>query len=380
MEIQPFQIDVSESVLNALQQRLANTRFPDEMPGSGWAYGSNLDYMKELIDYWRTRYDWRAQERFLNTFHHYRATINGQRIHFIHERGKGTDPLPLVLTHGWPSSFYEMTKIIPLLTDPASHGGDPADAFDIIAPSLPGYGFSDPYTKPGRWRVADVWSRLMEGLGYVRYGASAGDVGAGVTSDLGRLYPENVVGIYITTDSEDPNPMPEKTQLTEAERDYLRRVEQWDAEEGGYSHIQGTRPQTLAYGLNDSPAGLAAWIVEKWRAWGNCGGDVDRHFSKDELLTTVMIYWVTETINSSIRAYYESRHHKAEWRIGKRVTVPTGIGLFGAGGDVHPPREWVERTFNVTHWHEPTRGGHFAAFEEPQLLAQELLAFFRPLR
>ena len=380
MQPQPFTIAIPQATLDELAERLAHTRWPDEPAGAEWDYGVNRDYLQALIAYWRTAFDWRAQERALNTWHHYRADIDGVAIHFIHERGKGPKPFPLLLTHGWPSTFTEILKVAPLLTDPASHGGDPADAFDVVVPSLPGYGFSDRIAQRGPWKTHERWAALMALLGYERFGAQGGDVGAGVTTALGRTFPEQVLGIHLSSNSAWPSPVPPASELSLAERDYLARVEQWEQEEGAYGHQQRTRPQTLAYGLTDSPAGLAAWIVEKFRAWSDCAGDVEHVFTKDELLTNITIYWATQTISSSIRGYYESAHAVASAPT-TRVTIPTGIAIFPGEYLVgRVPREWAERTYNVQHWTEMPRGGHFAAVEEPELLAEDIRAFFRPLR
>lgn len=380
MEVQPFKVAVDDWVMEDLRRRLAGTRWPDEIPASGWDYGSNLAYLKELVEYWRTSFDWRAQEKLINSFNHFRAEVEELNIHFIHERGKGPNPTPLIITHGWPSSFFEMYKIVPLLADPGSHGGDPADAFDVVAPSLPGFGFSDRPTQRGMdiLRVADLWAKLMtEKLGYLRFGAQGGDIGAGVTSRLGFAYPENLTGIHLTSVTR-PTPYlgPGARELSDAEKAHLDQREKWQQAEGGYSHIQGTKPQTLSYGLNDSPAGLAAWIVEKYRTWSDCGGDVESRFTKDELLTTITIYWITQTISSSTRMYYENQRQVWSLKSGERVQVPSGIALFPQEIS-RPPREWAERSYNVCRWTEMPRGGHFAALEEPELLAQDIRAFFR---
>jgi pimeloyl-ACP methyl ester carboxylesterase len=276
-----------------------------------------------------------------------------------------------------------MSKIIPLLTDPASHGGDAADAFDVVAPSMPGYGFSDHTTKRGIniARIADLWAQLMtDALGYQRYGAQGGDWGAGVTARLGFAYPGQVIGIHTTSVSGAPTGWQAgMRELSGAERTLLEARAHWQLEEGGYAHIQGTKPQTLAYGLNDSPAGLAAWIVEKWRTWSDCDGEVERRFSKDELLTTITIYWVTQTINSSTRLYYENQHNPWILQPGQRINVPCAVARFPHEIS-QPPREWAERFYNLKQWTVMPRGGHFAAFEEPELLAQDIRAFFRPLR
>jgi pimeloyl-ACP methyl ester carboxylesterase len=380
MEVQPFKVAVDDWVMEDLRRRLAGTRWPDEIPASGWDYGSNLAYLKELVEYWRTSFDWRAQEKLINSFNHFRAEVEELNIHFIHERGKGPNPTPLIITHGWPSSFFEMYKIVPLLADPGSHGGDPADAFDVVAPSLPGFGFSDRPTQRGMdiLRVADLWAKLMtEKLGYLRFGAQGGDIGAGVTSRLGFAHPENLTGIHLTSVTR-PTPYlgPGARELSDAEKAHLDQREKWQQAEGGYSHIQGTKPQTLSYGLNDSPAGLAAWIVEKYRTWSDCGGDVESRFTKDELLTTITIYWITQTISSSTRMYYENQRQVWSLKSGERVQVPSGIALFPQEIS-RPPREWAERSYNVCRWTEMPRGGHFAALEESELLAQDIRAFFR---
>ena len=381
MPIDPFEVRIPQAALDGLRERLAHTRWPDQLLDSGWGYGSELSYMKELVDYWQGGFDWRAQEDAINSYAHFRAGVDGLGIHFIHERGRGANPMPLIVTHGWPGSFYEMLKIIPLLTDPAGHGGDANDSFDVVVPSLPGYGFSDRPTRPGmsKSRIAEIWQQLMtEVLGYRRFGAHGGDIGAGVTTKLGLNHPARLLGIHITAVA-NPYLGPGTAPLTEAERDFVEFTQHWETEEGAYGHIQATRPQTLAYGLNDSPAGLAAWIVEKFRAWSDCGGQVESRFTKDELLTNITIYWVTETINSSIRLYADNRLQPPGFKEGERITVPCGIALTREKID-QVPREWAERSYNVQRWTEFPRGGHFAAMEEPELLVEDIREFFRPLR
>ena len=383
MEVRPFEIAVDQSVLDDLQVRLTHTRWPDEIPGAEWDYGSNLDYIKELVDYWRTEFDWRAQEKKLNAFHHFKSEVEGLDIHFIHERGTGPNPIPLVITHGWPSTFFEMTKIIPLLADPGSHGADPADSFDVVAPSLPGFGFSQATSERGMQvqKVADLWAKLMtENLGYPKFAAQGGDIGAGVTSRLGYAHHDKLYGIHLTSVTR-PTPYlgPGARSLTEEETAHMAQRDQWFQDEGGYNHIQGTKPQTLSYGLNDSPAGLAAWIVEKYRTWSDCHGDVESSYTKDELLTTVTIYWVTGTIGSSVRMYKENQSHLWTMEPDEIVPAPAGMALFPQE-IARPPREWAERSYDVRRWQEMPRGGHFAALEEPELLAHEVREFFRPLR
>lgn len=383
MVVTPFQVDISDAVLQDLKERLDRTRWPDEIPGSSWDYGSNLDYLKELVAYWRTQFDWRAQEKLINSFSHFKTDVDGLDIHFIHEKGKGPNPMPLVITHGWPGTFFEMYKIIPMLSDPASHGGDPADAFDVVAPSLPGYGFSDAGQKRGLdiFTIADMWAKLMsDKLGYPRFAAQGGDWGARVTAKLGLSHGDKVVGIH-TTSTTSPTPYlgPGAKELSDAEKGMLKQREQWLTDEGGYSHIQSTKPQTLSYGLNDSPAGLAAWIVEKYRRWSDCGGDVESRFTKDELLTTVTLYWVTQSINSSTRLYYES--FSKAWNLAKdeKIQVPVAVAAFPRENTV-PLREWSERSYNVQHWTDMPAGGHFAALEEPLRLVEDIRDFFRGLR
>jgi len=378
MSVQPFTIEVADEVLADLRWRLAATRWPDEIAGAGWDYGTNEDYLRELVAYWRDDFDWRAQEVRLNQFAQFRADFDGVGVHFVHERGRGPHPLPLIITHGWPSSFAQMLKIIPPLTDPARHGGDPADAFDVVVPSLPGFGFSDRPRERGMngQHTAELWARLMaDALGYRRFAAAGGDLGSGITRRLALAHPELVVGIHLTDVGYATADRPD---LSDAERRYLAAVQDWSAREGAYRLLHATKPQTLAYGLTDSPAGLAAWLVEKYRAWSDCDGDVERRFSKDELLTAIMIYWATGTINSSVRLYYENSHAPS-LTPEQRIEVPAGVAIFPKDLAL-PPREWAARSLRVERWTEMPRGGHFAAMEEPDLLVEDLRAFFRPLR
>jgi len=380
MPIESFTMNISQATLDDLHNRLTHTRWPDEIEGAEWDYGTNLDYLKSLVSYWQNQFDWRAQEARLNQFAQFRAEVDGLGIHFIHERGKGPHPLPLILTHGWPDSFFRMYKIIPMLTDPARYGGDPADSFDLIVPSLPGYGFSDRPHERGMssMRTAELWARLMtEVLGYRRFAAAGGDIGSGVTRFLAVAHPDLLVGIHLTDVGLPLNS--ELPDLSEAEKQYLSAVQQWRMQEGAYAMMHSTKPQTLAYGLNDSPVGLAAWILEKFRAWSDCDGDVERRFSKDELLTNIMIYWVTETINSSVRMYYENIRMSPPLKAGQHIKVPAGVALFSKD-ILLPPRELAERSLRIQRWTQMPRGGHFAALEEPKLLAEDIRAFFRPLR
>ena len=387
MHIEPFRINVREDVLADLRARLSRTRFPDEIPSSGWGYGTNLAYMRELVAYWKDHYQWRTAEAQLNRFPQFRAEVGGLKIHFIHARGTGAHgagprPLPLIITHGWPGSVSEFVKIIGPLTDPAKYGGDPADAFDVVAPSMPGYGFSDHPAQPGMEpeQIAALWAELMRGLGYARFGAQGGDWGAMVSTYLGYRHPAHVIGIHLNmVIALPPDPNNPAAGLTQEELIALMEVQQFLQEETGYQRIQGTKPQTLAYALNDSPAGLAAWIVEKFRSWSDCNGDIESRFTKDELLTNIMLYWVPETANSSCRLYCETMRAGKFPPTDVRVEVPTGGAIFPREM-IRPPRAWAEKLYNVTRWTVMPRGGHFAAMEEPQLLVDDIRAFFRPLR
>ncbi|GHO42155.1 epoxide hydrolase family protein [Ktedonospora formicarum] len=380
MNIQPFNIAIPQSTLDDLRERLARTRWPDEVEGAGWSYGTNLDYLKRLVTYWQHEYDWRKQEAALNRYSQFRADIDGLGIHFIHERGKGPNPLPIILTHGWPDSFYRMHKIIPMLTDPERFGGNAADSFDVIVPSIPGFGFSDPVRKPG-WTVkqtAEVWGRLMRDvLGYQHYAAAGGDGGSPISQLLALNNPTSVIGIHLTDIGFQATMNLDPSSLTPIEQGYLGAMQQRFFQEGGYVMIQSTKPQTLAYGLSDSPVGLAAWIIEKFYGWSDIDGDLERTYTKDELLTNIMIYWVTQTINPSIRSYYEESHMPS-LQAGLRIEVPVAMALFPK--DTPAPRALAERTLRIERWTEMPRGGHFPALEEPELLAEDLRAFYRSMR
>jgi pimeloyl-ACP methyl ester carboxylesterase len=382
MDVQPFRIAVPDAVLADLRERLARTRFPDEIADAGWAYGTPLAYAKELVAYWRDRYDWRRHEAALNALPQFRARVGDLGIHFIHVKGKGPKPFPLVITHGWPGSVAEFTKIIGPLADPAAHGGDPADAFDVVCPSMPGYGFSDHARTPGMdaERIAARWAELMRGLGYARFGAQGGDWGSMVSTYLGANHADVVAGVHLNmVIAFPPDPANPLDGLTQDEVVDMMPMQHFLQEETGYQRIQGTKPQTLGYGLNDSPAGLAAWIVEKFRAWSDCDGDVETRFTKDELLTNVMLYWVPETATSSARLYYEMLHAGKFPPQGFRVNVPTGCAIFPKE-IVKPPRAWVDRLYDVRQWTRFPAGGHFAAMEEPEALVGDLRVFFRRVR
>jgi pimeloyl-ACP methyl ester carboxylesterase len=383
MAIEKFTINISDSLLADLGRRLDATRWPDELENVGWELGSSLSYMKSLADYWRNGYEWRRQEARLNQLPQYRVALDGFHVHFVHVRSKHLKPLPLIITHGWPGSFVEMVKIIPLLTDPEAHGGSAEDAFDVIVPSLPGYGFSDRPTERGMnpFKVAALWARLMTELGYERFAAQGGDWGSTISTAIGLNHAQRIIGIHLNyiagrfllggTLNQTPD--------DETSKSYLAELRAWTDLEGGYGHLQGTKPQTLAYALNDSPIGLAAWIFEKFRTWSDCNSELESIFSRDELLTDVMIYWVTETLNSSARLYYESREQPLQLSPANRVEVPVAVAVFPKEIPM-PPRALAERGYNILRWTLMPRGGHFAAMEQPSLLAQDIREFFRPLR
>jgi pimeloyl-ACP methyl ester carboxylesterase len=379
--IRPFQLHVGDDAIADLRERLARTRFPDQAPGEPWATGTDVAYLRELVEYWRTRFDWRAQEAALNAFPQFKVALHGIDLHFLHVEGKGPAPFPLLLSHGWPGSVFEFLDILPRLTDPARFGGDPADAFTVVAPSLPGYGLSFAPGQPrfGIEQIADCFAALMSDvLGYPRFAAQGGDWGAFVASRLGAVHADKLVGIHLNllTMRRDPkmvaDPSPD-------ERTYLRELEAWIKEETGYQWIQGTRPQTLAFALTDSPAGLAAWIVEKFRAWSDCGGDVESVFTKDQLLADVALYWFTGAIGASFWPYYARMH--GPWPIPDGgVHVPMGYAAFPRE-ILRPPRSLAERMYSdIRRWTVMDKGGHFAAMEQPEALAREIVEFFRPLR
>jgi epoxide hydrolase len=383
-EIRSFRIDVPQADLDDLADRLVRTRLPDELPGVGWDYGTPLGYVQELAEYWRTGYDWREWEAKLNSFPQFTTTIDAQNIHFLHVRSPEPDALPLILTHGWPGSIVEFLDTIGPLTDPRAHGGDPADAFHVVAPSLPGFGFSGP-TREAGWteqRVAEAWAELMRRLGYERYGAQGGDVGAVVSPNLGRVAPDKVVGVHVNAATVGFMPFPpleesELEELSDIEKGRVDRIGQFMGDMFGYAQIQSTRPQTLAYGLTDSPVGQLAWIVEKFKEWTHPrAGLPEDSVDRDHMLTNVMLYWLTATAGSSARIYYEGAH-AGGWGAPERSTVPTGVAVFAEDISI---RRYAERDNTIVHWTDFDGGGHFAAMEEPELLVGDMRTFFRGLR
>ena len=384
--ITPFKIQVDEEKLSELRRRLQNARWPYQIPDSDWRSGTDVEYLKELVQYWLDGFDWREQEASLNRFAQFTTDVEGTTIHFVHERGNGPKPFPLILTHGWPDSFYRFYKLIPRLTDPAAFGGRADDAFDVVVPSLPGYAFSE---KPGEhgsiFRVNDLWATLMKDkLGYQRFGAHGGDWGGTVTEHLGRGHSDCVAAMHLT-DVPFFHIFNKVKDPSVAEAKYFEHNRDWMQTEGAYASLQSTRPMSLAPAMNDSPAGLAAWIIEKFRLWSDCGGDIESRFTKDELLTNIMLYWVTDSASTSFLPYYDFANASAFTWIKESIKswgackVPAAFAMFPK--DIsHPPREWAERFFNVQRWTEMPRGGHFAAMEEPELVAADLRDWFRQFR
>jgi pimeloyl-ACP methyl ester carboxylesterase len=376
----PFHIAVPDHELVDLRQRLLRTRWPDEEVVADWSQGVPLAYLRELCHYWATEYDWRATERRLNALPQYRAEVDGTGIHFLHVRSPHEQALPLVLTHGWPGSVLEFEKVVPLLTEPA----DPADAFHLVIPSLPGYGFSDRPAEPG-WgvrRIAAAWRELMARLGYRRYGAQGSDWGTSVTTSMGQQDTGQLAGIHVMPPIAAPDPAT-FDDLTAAERTALADLRHAQSHESGYAEQMTTKPQTVGYALTDSPAGLCAWIVEKFASWTDSGGTPETVLTRDEMLDDITLYWFTRTAASSARLYWESFRQVGEWfstATDDTVTVPTGCTVFPKEVP-RPSRRWAARRYtDIRHWGEPTRGGHFAAWEQPALFAEELRTFFRMVR
>jgi pimeloyl-ACP methyl ester carboxylesterase len=383
-DVTEFRLDVPESELEDLRARLRNTHWPERETVDDWTQGVPLAYLRDLCAYWADEYDWRTTEARLNALAQFRATIDGLAIHFLHVRSPHVDALPLVITHGWPGSVVEFLKIIGPLTDPTAHGGDASDAFHVVCPSLPGYGFSDKPARPG-WgveRIARAWIALMARLGYERYGAQGSDWGTSVSASVGQQDPQHVVGIHLTPPLAPPDPAT-LDDLTERERAALASLEQSAEWDSGYSREHATRPQTIGYALVDSPAALCAWIIEKFWAWTDNDGHLENVLTRNELLDNLMLYWLPRTGASSARLYWESIRQVNEWISGEAkdiVDVPTGCSIFPKELQ-RPSRRWAEKRFvDIRYWNEPERGGHFAAFEQPGLFVNEVRAFFRLVR
>jgi len=382
IQVEPFSVAVDEGALDDLRARIRRTRLPEAAPGEPWSQGTDRDWLDGLLGYWAGGFDWRAAERELNRFAHYRARAGGAVVHFVHERARHGGGIPLILGHGWPSCFAELLPLVPLLTDPAGHGISGPE-FDVVIPSLPGYGFSSRPAAAGgvTYRyVAGLWHDLMRGLGYTRYSAGGGDFGAGIATFMALDNPAPLIGLHLTSLELSPWTGAGSRPLSAAEQAYLAQADRWDQTERGYTAIQSTKPQTLGYALNDSPAGLAAWILEKWRSWSDCHGDLESAFSRDFLLTVVTLYWVTSTVTSSMRDYYDNRRWQGEPRLGPEdiARVPAAVAVFPhmLVPEGEPPREWAERLYDIRRWTVMPRGGHFAAAEQPELVARDIAAFF----
>ena len=376
--IERFTIDVSDAVITDLRERLRRTRFADQIPAAGWDHGTNATYLRELVAYWADKFEWRAHERRINTIPQYRTMIDGVGVHFAHVLGKGTNPIPLLMLHGWPATFTQFEKIIPLLTDPEAHGAPDAPSFTVVAPSLPGYGFSDIPRELG-WnisRIAALMNALMvDRLGYARYGIRSSDMGAAISNVMLRRTPQSSIGCHTIPIA--PPPAQPPSELTSEESAYLAASAIWARTEMAYAMEHWSKPQTIGNALNDSPAGLASWIVEKYRRWGDTNGEIESRFTKDALCTNLTIYWATSTITSSVRLYYELMRDPA---VRERAPTSVPIGVLMSPHDFYPtPRSWVERFQPIARWAETARGGHFLEEEEPQLVAEELRAFFGSL-
>jgi pimeloyl-ACP methyl ester carboxylesterase len=382
MKIRPFRIAIDEQDVLDLRRRLEQTRWPAQPEGLSWATGMDINFLRSLAKYWLEEFDWRRIESNLNRLPQFEAIAESGSIHFVHLRSTAPQPLPIVLSHGWPSTYAELLTLGEMLANPAKHGASPEDSFDVVIPSLPGYVFSSPPTTPGTnvFTIADHWSALMSTLEYGRFVAHGGDIGAGVSTALGLRHPERVLGLHLNyiPGSYQPH-IPQSSGLSAEEDEFFARRTAWLDAEGGYSHVQGTKPDVLAPALNDSPVGLAAWILDKFRSWSDCGGALERRFSHDELLTTICLYWFTHSMPSAMRLYWEGRKQPLHLAAGERIDVPVGIAHFPLEIPI-PPRRYVERGYNVTRWTEMRKGGHFAALEEPEALAEDIRAFARQFR
>jgi pimeloyl-ACP methyl ester carboxylesterase len=373
--IKPFLVNVSQKILDDLIARLKLTRWPDELSDSGWNYGTSLSFMKELVAHWQETFDWKKVESEINAYPNFLADIDGHTLHFMHIKGKGKRTVPLLITHGWPGSFLEMMKLIPLLTE------NPEVSFDLVIPSVPGFGFSGRITQPGcnSAFVAGLWQQLMTALGYERYGAQGGDIGSGISTWLSRLYPSKIIGLHLNYISGSYKPyLPDGEKLSDEVLAFQKIGTDWSAREGAYAYMHATKPLTAAYGLNDSPVGLCGWIIEKFNGWSDNNGNIENIFTKEELLANVTLYWITQTIHSSMRIYNENSKKPLIFKKYDFVQVPVAYAKFPNELPT-PPRSYIEKSFNIQRWTELSKGGHFAAMEQPQLLADDITAFFAEL-
>lgn len=373
--IKPYSVNVTQEILDDLKLRIKNTRWPDEIDNSQWNYGANLSYLKELSSYWLNDFSWRKVECQINSYPNFIADIDGNQIHFLHIKGKGEKSIPLIITHGWPGSFLEMMKLIPLLTN------DEDFSFDLIIPSVIGFGFSSKCSKPGcdNAYVADLWHKLMLTLGYEKYGAQGGDIGSGISTRLGMKYPDHVIGLHLNYVSDSFKPYIKKEEeISKEVIKYYERLNEWAGREAGYAYLQSTKPMTLAYGLNDSPVGLCAWIVEKFNSWSDNEDNLENIFTKDEILANITLYWVTQSIHSSTRIYNENSKNPMKFDSTDFVVPPVAYANFPKELS-RPPRDYMSRGYNLTQWTNLPKGGHFAAMEQPELLAEDIIKFYRTL-
>jgi pimeloyl-ACP methyl ester carboxylesterase len=375
MRIEPFRIHVDDQDIDDLQRRLRETRWP-QGADAGWAMGMDAAYLRSLTDYWCNEFDWRSIENALNRVPHFKASTDAGSLHFVHLRGTGAHPLPIILTHGWPSTFAELLELGRMLATPSAFDADSSDGFDVVIPSLPGYAFSSAPSALGTnvFTIADHWAALMTTLGYPKFMAHGGDIGAGVSTALGLRHGDRLLALHLNFIPGSYQPDVAESTLTHEESEFFARRAAWIDQEGGYSHVQSTKPDVLAPSLNDSPVGLAAWMVDKFRSWSDCDGDVERRFTRDEILTTVSLYWFTRSMPSAIRLYWEGRKRPLKFAPGEKINVPVGVAHFPREIPI-PPRAYVERGYNVTRWAEMPSGGHFAALEEPEALANDIRAF-----
>jgi len=367
--IEEFKINIPQSEIDDLKERIKKTRWPNEVENSEWKYGTNLSYLKELSNYWEQEFDWRKIEKKINLLPNYITEIDNYRVHFLHIKSNKKNAVPLLITHGWPGSFLEMLKIIPDLTD-----------FNLVIPSIIGFGFSDNKLKGNIDYdiVAELWHKLMTNLGYQKYGLQGGDLGAGISIRLAQKYSENIIGLHLNYISDSYQPYLTKDDKEEI-REYKKYLENWNKKEGAYGIIQSTKPLSLAYGLNDSPIGLCAWIIEKFNAWSDNKGNIENSFSKDELLANVSLYWFTKTIYSSVKIYHGISLKPLIFKVNDFIKVPVGFAKFPKEIPV-PPREYIEKGLNIIHWTEMPKGGHFGAMEEPKLFALDLKLFFEKIK
>ncbi|MGB2760859.1 MAG: epoxide hydrolase family protein [Maribacter stanieri] len=374
--IEKFKVNIPQSELDDLNDRIKKVRWPDEIKNSDWKYGTSLSYIKELADYWLEEFDWRIIEKEINSFPNFIADVDGNQIHFLHIKSNKKNAIPIIITHGWPGSFLEMLKIIPHLTESEE------SPFDLVVPSIIGFGFSKKPTENGSdyGFNAELWHKLMLKLGYNKYGVQGGDIGAGISIKIAQKYPKSIIGLHLNYISDSYKPYSEENENIETHIvKFQKATQMWNEREGAYASLHSTKPLSLAYGLNDSPIGLCGWIIEKFNAWSDNNGDIENSFTKQELLANVTLYWLTQTIHSSIRMYHEISNSPLKFGKDDFVKTPVGFAKFPKEIPT-PPRDYIEKGFNVVHWTEMPKGGHFPALEQPKLLADDIIRFFEKLK